>query len=258
MTGMWEGGWWWRRLGFAVVLGAAGLGPAGCMATQSWVQDQIRQANEPIQARVAQLEKGAAEAKTGLDQVNGRIGQLDKKVTDADFRATQVDAHTALVESRVTEVDGRVGQAVAQATEARKIADEKTAALDQRLTRALDNRFKRDLVETVNLRFAPGQSRLLPTHEEVLRRVLQKLAENPTYTADIVGYTDGMGPQGYNLNLSWQREEAVRRYLVEHGTVLDRLAFIGLGEDLTGGDKNHPLARAADRQVAIMLYRPAP
>src|SRR4030095_10611078 len=105
-------------------------GSAGCMATQSWVQDQIRQANEPIQAQVAQLEKGAAEAKTGLAQVNGRVGLLDKRVTEVDFRATQVDAHTALVESRVTEVDGKVGQAVAQAAEARKIADAQKAGRD--------------------------------------------------------------------------------------------------------------------------------
>jgi hypothetical protein len=33
--------------------------------------------------------------------------------------------------------------------------------------------------------------------------------------------------------------------------------FIGLGEDLSKSDKGDPNAQAADRQVALMVFRPA-
>ena len=138
-------------------------------------------------------------------------------------------------------------------------AVQKAGAVDERLMRALGNRYKRELMYMTTLSFAPGKSKLLALHEDKLRGVLKVLADNPTYTADIVGYADAKGPEQSNLTLSWLREESARRYLVEHGErgqVLNRLRSIGLGEDLTGGDKDHPMARAADRQVSILIYRP--
>jgi outer membrane protein OmpA-like peptidoglycan-associated protein len=230
------------RVGFALVLGAAALGSGACVATRDWVRDDIREADKPIQAKLAQLEASMAQEKARVD---GRLAQLDGRVGQVD--------------GRVTQVEGRVGQVAAQVTEARRVADEgvqKAGAVDARLTQALANRYKRELVSTVSMFFAPGKSQLLPLHRDALNGVLKVLADNPTYTADVVGYTDGEGPRGYNLTLSWLREEAARRYLAERGQVLNRLSFIGVGEDLTRGDRNHPMARARDRQVAILIFRP--
>ena len=85
--------------------------------------------------------------------------------------------------------------------------------------------------------------------------MLKTLQDHPTYTADLVGFTDDIGTARKNVTLSWQREEMVRRYLAEKGVALDRLYFIGLGEGL--GKDETPYARAKDRNVTIMIYRPA-
>ena len=80
---------------------------------------------------------------------------------------------------------------------------------------------------------------------------------NPTYTADVVGYTDGAGKVRSNVVLSWNREESVRRFLVEKGAPLNRITFIGLGEDVTKSDVSKgPYVRAKDRQVTVLIYRP--
>ena len=224
-----------RGIGLTMVLGAVALGSAGCLATQNWTNDEIRQMIAPIQTKVAQLEVNAAQEKTRVD---GRLTQID---------------------GRVTQVDGHVSQVATQVTQARAVADgavQKAGAVDDRLTQALANRYKRELVSTVSLLFDPGKSALLPLHEAALLGVLKALADNPTYTADIVGFTDPVGSARYNLTLSWLREEAVRRFLGERGKALNRLSFIGVGEELAGGDQNNPMARAADRQVAILIYRP--
>jgi outer membrane protein OmpA-like peptidoglycan-associated protein len=226
------------RLGSTMILGALALGSAGCVATQDWVNKQISQASAQLETKIVQVENGVAQGKTAHEQLSGRVTQLD---------------------GRVTNVDARVSQVATQVVETRTVANEgvqKAGAVDQRLTRTLDNRYRRELLSTVTLLFAPGKSALLPVHEDALGGVLKTLLENPTYTADIVGYTDAMGPERYNLTLSWLREEAARRYLTERGQLLNRVAFIGLGEDRTGGDKNNPMARASDRQVAILIYRP--
>ena len=81
------------------------------------------------------------------------------------------------------------------------------------------------------------------------------LSGNVTYTADIIGHTDEVGPVGYNVNLSWRREEMVRRFLVEKGTALNRFSFIGLGEE--GAVAANAAGRARERYVHVIVFRPA-
>jgi outer membrane protein OmpA-like peptidoglycan-associated protein len=221
-----------RGLGLTLLLAVVALGPAGCIATQDWVKAQN------------------AQLKFEMDQ---RLEQVAARVTQLDTRVTQLATQTG---TQVTQLNTKV-------TEARAVADgavQKAGAVDERLTRAQDNRYKRELMFMSVLHFAPGKSKLLPLHEDKLRGVLKVLTDNPTYTADIVGYADATGDERSNLMLSWLREESARRYLVEHGErgqILNRLRNIGLGEDMTEGDKDHPMVRAADRQVSILIYRSA-
>jgi outer membrane protein OmpA-like peptidoglycan-associated protein len=213
-----------RHLGRAFLLGAAVMAAGGCasdggsplgiIATEDWVRSQLRQ------------------------------------------QAAQTDAKLAQVEARVAQVDGRVNQVAAQTVDARKIADEgmrRTAQVDARLTQALANRYKRTLIDTVQLRYATNQFLLTPEHMKTLDGLLKVLADNPTVTLDIIGYTDATGSSMANNQLSWRREEVVRRYLTDKAPLLNRISFIGLGEEKSGGPKKD----AEDRHVSIAIYRPA-
>jgi hypothetical protein len=86
-------------------------------------------------------------------------------------------------------------------------------------------------------------------------KAIKLLTDNATYTADVVGYTDDVGSSGSNVNLSWRREEIVRRFMVERGAELNRFSFIGFGEDLAKGTA--PASRAQDRHVMVRVFRPA-
>ena len=216
-----------RGIGGMLLFGAATLGLAGCaadggspfgvIATEDWVRAYVNQQNAPIQANVAK------------------------------------------VDARVTQVDGRVTQVAGQTTDARKVADgavQKVGAVDARLTTTLENRYKRQLIDKMILFFDPGKSELLPVHRDQLKSVLKVLADNPTYSVDIVGFTDSKGSGRQNLTLSWQREESARRYLAIQGREINRISFIGLGEDVTSDDKDHPMLSAADRRLTVLIYRP--
>ncbi len=66
----------------------------------------------------------------------------------------------------------------------------------------------------------------------VLNRLISILEENPHVAIKLAGHTDSKGEADYNLNLSQQRIETVRLYLIENGIDASRISGQGYGETL--------------------------
>jgi outer membrane protein OmpA-like peptidoglycan-associated protein len=71
------------------------------------------------------------------------------------------------------------------------------------------------------------------------------------------GHSDLVGNARYNLRLSRQRGEAVRRYLVRAGIESERLATSGYGETLPQVRARDRRASALNRRVAFGYQAPA-
>src|SRR5262249_21349829 len=110
------------------------------------------------------------------------------------------------------------------------------------------------LVAEFSVPFESGKAAVSDEARRTLQGVASTLMENPTYTADLVGYTDDVGDARFNVNLSWRREESVRRLLIEKGVDLNRMFFIGRGEETATG-RDVP-GGAGDRRGAARVYRP--
>jgi outer membrane protein OmpA-like peptidoglycan-associated protein len=82
------------------------------------------------------------------------------------------------------------------------------------------------------VRFATGKSDILPESFPLLDEVAKILKEHPELVRlRIGGHTDNRGSREYNIKLSQDRAEAVRRYLVERGVEPGRLEAKGFGPD---------------------------
>jgi len=203
---------------------ALALTPLGCATRQ-----QLLEMETEFKARMSKMEMGLATEKKRVDDLNVQLEAV---------RATATEAT-------------RIG------TDARQRADaaaSKGEAVDGRLTSALANRLNRTQVQEFRVGFDTGRADLPGPAEQVLQGAAKLLAENPTYTVDVVGYTDDVGASGSNVNLSWRREEVVRRFMVERGVALNRFSFIGLGEDRA--KETTEAGRARDRYVHIRVFRP--
>ena len=91
-----------------------------------------------------------------------------------------------------------------------------------------------------------------------LDEVAEALLKHSESHASIEGHTDSIGDADYNLELSFQRADAVKRYLVEEfGISPARLAIIGYGEEKPIVDNDVESMRHQNRRVEVVLFIPA-
>ena len=70
---------------------------------------------------------------------------------------------------------------------------------------------------------------------------------------EIVGHTDDVGDDDYNMALSKQRSESVRDYLVGKGLDASKVVTTGKGESMPIASNNTPEGRAENRRVQVLL-----
>lgn len=79
------------------------------------------------------------------------------------------------------------------------------------------------------------------------------MKENSTYTAEIVGHTDNIGSEEYNMKLSEKRAQAVANYLASKGVDKSRLTIVPRGESKPVASNKTKAGRAKNRRVDIKI-----
>jgi outer membrane protein OmpA-like peptidoglycan-associated protein len=69
---------------------------------------------------------------------------------------------------------------------------------------------------------------------------------------EVAGHTDSMGSDAYNMNLSQQRAEAVRNFLIGKGVAENRLTAKGYGESQPVADNATEEGRFKNRRVELI------
>ena len=80
----------------------------------------------------------------------------------------------------------------------------------------------------------------------------RELLERASYV-EIVGHTDDVGDDAYNMNLSMQRAKSVRDYLVSKGLDPNKIVTTGMGESMPIASNSTPEGRAENRRVQILM-----
>jgi len=115
---------------------------------------------------------------------------------------------------------------------------------------------KRIILRGVNFDF--NKSNIKSEFAPILDEAAQTLKDNPDVKVQIVGYTDSIGSEAYNLRLSERRAQAVKQYLVSKGVAAGRLSTEGRGEQdpiapNTKDGKDNPEGRAMNRRAELKV-----
>ncbi len=99
-----------------------------------------------------------------------------------------------------------------------------------------------------------NSAKLKPVMYKILDRLVDLIKQNKNYKIEIKGYTDDIGKDDYNLNLSQKRAEAVKEYLLEKN-ISNSVTAKGLGESNPKYDNTDVSIKAKNRRVEIYFNK---
>jgi outer membrane protein OmpA-like peptidoglycan-associated protein len=92
-------------------------------------------------------------------------------------------------------------------------------------------------------------------NQAIVNQVAARIRELPQAKVEIVGHTDTIGAEAYNIKLSQRRALAVYKLLAAAygGAAGDRIRYSGVGPNTPLYDNLSPEARSFNRTVTITL-----
>jgi outer membrane protein OmpA-like peptidoglycan-associated protein len=166
------------------------------------------------------------------------------------------EAQAQLARQQATAEQQKAVQATQQAEQYRQEREAELAQLQQALGQIAEtHRTALGLVMTLDsksIRFDFDKATIKPEYRDILNRIAGILMTLKGHSIAVYGYTDDIGTQTYNLQLSQRRAEAVRDFLVQAGisrTAITTAKGFGKADPRVPGDSEE--ARAANRRVEI-------
>jgi outer membrane protein OmpA-like peptidoglycan-associated protein len=199
-------------------------------------------------ARLAQL-RGAAKA----DDARVAAGQAERDAIVLAARTNQVDSA-----NRAANAANRAKDDANRASDDAKIARDQATENAARLQAEVDalkaKPTDRGLVLTLgDVLFETGSSTLSSGAGRNMDRLVQFLTDHPERMVQIDGFTDSIGTDSFNQDLSQHRADAVRYQLVSRGISSTRIATQGYGKAYPVASNSESSGRQLNRRVEVVI-----
>lgn len=135
------------------------------------------------------------------------------------------------------------------------IVDPKDINFENRVIRDIALSSKGETIVLNNLIFPQGKAVIDEKSYRELDEVAEMLKANPSIEIQLEGHTDNVGNAKMNMELSKNRVEAVKKYLVEKGVAKKRIQTKAFGGTQPLRNEMTPEARALNRRVEMRILR---
>ncbi len=110
------------------------------------------------------------------------------------------------------------------------------------------------IIRLIGLTFPSGRATIEPEFFSLLTKVQRAIRKFPNAAITIEGHTDSRGNDEFNQNLSYERAQAVRQYLLANmGLDESRIAAIGYGESRPIASNETSAGRAQNRRIDVII-----
>jgi outer membrane protein OmpA-like peptidoglycan-associated protein len=186
---------------------------------------------------------------------NARLAQLRgaAKADDARVAAGQAERDRIVLAARTNQVDS-ANRAKDAANRATDDAKDNAARLQAEVDALKAKPTDRGLVLTLgDVLFETGSATLSPGAARNMDRLVQFLTDHPERLVQIDGFTDSVGTDSFNQDLSQHRADAVRYQLVSRGISSNRIATQGYGKSYPVAGNSESSGRQLNRRVEVVI-----
>ncbi len=175
------------------------------------------------------------------------------KADDARVAAGQAERDKIQLAARTRDVD-TANMATNTAIGQRDAAADQAARLQAEVDQLKATPTPRGLVLTLgDVLFDTGKAQLNPGSDRKLDQLAQFLTSHPERRVQIDGYTDSVGTDAYNQELSQRRADAVKSALIARGIDPSRIGTQGYGKGYPVADNTDSGGRQLNRRVEVVI-----
>jgi outer membrane protein OmpA-like peptidoglycan-associated protein len=202
--------------------------------TEAARQERARQLAEAAQAQaIAKAESEAAAKERALREK----AQAELRAAMASVEKERALQRTQELERAKQELEGKLTDAI---KEIAQVKEEKRGLI----------------ISLSDILFDSGKATLLPGTQRQLAQLGKILSSYSDRQIVVEGYTDNVGSNAFNLQLSEARAESVRNALIEQGVSPDLISAMGYGQSKPVASNDTPQGRAQNRRVEIVVLNP--
>jgi outer membrane protein OmpA-like peptidoglycan-associated protein len=134
--------------------------------------------------------------------------------------------------------------------------DQQAKELEQNIPGAIVERVGEGIQVTFEsgLMFDFNSDRVRPEAQQNLRNLAASLDKYPNSSLLIVGHTDAVGSDDFNLGLSERRARSTASFLAGQGVSYGRLQMLGRGETEPVADNTTETGMQKNRRVEVAIY----
>lgn len=213
----------------------------------------VAAASQRADVAAARAEAAAA----GRQQAEAQKQQAEQDRAQALTSEQQAAQQAKAAQDQAKQAQDQVKQAQDQLTQIRHQRQEELDRMQEALSHIVDTRrTPNGMLITLpdsTFRFNFDSAELNQKNRELLSRVAGILLVSKGYGLSVFGYTDDVGSDDYNQQLSMRRAKAVEDYLIKAGIDPAIINVKGYGKSSPLVPGTTTLARAKNRRVEIAL-----
>ncbi|MEK7286475.1 MAG: OmpA family protein [Nitrospirota bacterium] len=101
--------------------------------------------------------------------------------------------------------------------------------------------------------FKSDDATLSENHKAILDEFIVRLKKYPKAMLEVIGHTDHIGLERFNIDLARKRTRVVNDYLVKHGIETERILLVEAGESKPLNSNRYEPGRVRNRRVTIHI-----
>jgi outer membrane protein OmpA-like peptidoglycan-associated protein len=213
-----------------------------------------KQAAERQAATVAaknEAEQQAEHSKAEAQQAQLQAQQAQLQAEQAQAAKAQADAARARAEAEAAEARARAAEANRSAESAMQVREKLRQQLNTVL--ATSESARGLIVSMPDVLFDTGKYSLKPSTKISLAKVAGILLAYPGLKVQVEGYTDSVGSDEYNQQLSENRASSVKDFLISQGVSPSNITSEGFGKSSPVADNSTAEGRAQNRRVNLVV-----